>query len=101
MFKKIRCLVLAVLIVLHSFATPGMLCSAGDVQYPTYISIISMVVGRVALGYVLTMVLNLGPVGIWLGQLVEWLIRVVLLEKRYKSEKWIYFINGMQKTENV
>ena len=89
------------LIWCNAFATPGMLCSAGDVQYPTYISIISMVVGRVALGYVLTMVLNLGPVGIWLGQLVEWLIRVVLLEKRYKSEKWIYFINGMQKTENV
>ena len=90
------------LIWCNSFATPGMLCSAGDVQYPTYVSIISMVVGRVALGYVLTMVLNLGPVGIWLGQLVEWLIRVVLMEKRYKSEKWLNFIDlDGKKTEVV
>ncbi|MBE5776856.1 MAG: MATE family efflux transporter [Clostridiales bacterium] len=76
----------------NAFVTPTMLRSAGDVKYTTYVSLLVMVIGRVVLGYIFTIVFNLGPVGVWLGMLVEWLIRVVLMEKRFKSGKWTAFI---------
>ena len=76
-----------------------MMCSAGDVQYSTYTSLLALLVGRVCVGYVLTIVLNLGPVGIWLAQLLELFIRVVLLEKRYRSGKWMRFITNQKKAE--
>ena len=79
--------------------TSTMMCSAGDVQYSTYTSLLAMLVGRVCVGYVLTIVLNMGPVGIWLSQLLELCIRVVLMEKRYRGEKWMRFIDQQKKAE--
>ena len=81
----------------NAFVTPTMLRSAGDVKYTTYVSLVVMVIGRVVLGYIFTIVLNLGPVGVWMGMLVEWLIRVVLMEKRFKSGKWTAFIEEKYK----
>ena len=81
----------------NAFVTPTMLRSAGDVKYTTYVSLVVMLVGRVALGYLFTIVLNMGPFGIWLGMLVEWLLRVVLMEQRFKSGKWVEFISRKQK----
>ena len=77
------------LIWCNAYVTSTTMNSAGDVKYSTYASLLSMLLCRVALGYVLTIVLNLGPVGIWLGMLVEWLLRMVLVEKRFKSGKWM------------
>ena len=85
------------LIWCNGFVTPTMLRSAGDVKYTTYISLLLLLVGRVSLGYVLTIVLNIGPVGIWISMVVEWLLRVVLMEKRVKSGKWVEFISRKQK----
>ena len=89
------------LIWCNAFVTPAMMCSAGDVQYPTYTSLAAMLLCRVALGYVLTITLNLGPVGIWLGMLAEWLLRVVLMEQRYQSGKWMRFIGEKKKTQEA
>ena len=89
------------LIWCNAFVTPAMMCSAGDVQYPTYTSLAAMLLCRVALGYVLTITLNLGPVGIWLGMLAEWLLRVVLMEQRYQSGKWMRFIGEKKTTQEA
>ena len=85
------------LIWCNAFVTPTMLRSAGDVKYTTYVSLALLLVGRVTLGYFLTIVMNLGPVGIWISMVVEWLLRVVLMEKRFKSGKWIRFIEERRK----
>ena len=40
-------------------------------------------------GNLLTIVLGLGVPGVWLGMVVEWLIRAVLLRSRVKGDKWL------------
>ena len=63
--------------------------AAGDVMFSTVVSVASLFVGRIAIGYVLTIVLGFGVPGVWLGMVVEWLIRAVLLRSRVKGDKWL------------
>lgn len=81
------------LIWCKSFITSTTMCSAGDVKFATYVSIAVMLIGRMALGYVLTITLNLGPVGIFIGMLAEWLLRIPAVEWRYRSGKWLHFLH--------
>lgn len=89
------------LIWCNAFVTPTMLRSAGDANFTTAVSLCALLIGRVTLGYVFTIVLNLGPVGIWLGQFVEWVFRVVMMEARFKSDKWIAFIDHKKKAKTA
>ena len=72
-----------------SYVTPMALRAAGDVMYSTVISVASLFIGRIAIGYVLTIVLGLGVPGVWLGMLIEWLLRAVTLRMRVKGNKWL------------
>ena len=72
-----------------SYVTPMALRAAGDVMYSTVVSVASLFVGRIAIGYVLTIVLGFGVPGVWLGMLIEWVIRAVLLRTRIKGDKWL------------
>ena len=62
--------------------------TAGDSSYTTAVSLIALAVGRVAAGYLFTVPLGLGVSGVWLGQIVEWLVRAVVFSKRLNSGKW-------------
>ena len=72
-----------------SYVTPMALRAAGDVMFSTWVSVASLFIGRIAIGYVLTIVLGLGVPGVWLGMLIEWLLRAVLLRIRVKGDKWL------------
>ena len=72
-----------------SYVTPMALRAAGDVMFSTWVSVASLFIGRIAIGYVLTIVLGLGVPGVWLAMMVEWLLRAVLLRTRVKGEKWL------------
>ena len=72
-----------------SYITPMALRAAGDVMFSTVVSVASLFVGRIAIGYVLTIVLGFGVPGVWMGMMIEWLIRAVLLRRRIKGEKWL------------
>lgn len=63
--------------------------AAGDAAYVTGVSLVSMWIARVAIGYVLTIPLGLGISGVWIGLVVEWIIRTVLLRPRLSSGKWL------------
>ena len=71
------------------YITPMALRAAGDVMYSTVVSGVSLFVGRSAIGYVLTIVVGLGVPGVWLGMMVEWLVRAILLRHRVKGDKWL------------
>ena len=71
------------------YITPMALRAAGDVVYPTVISVSALFAGRIALGYLLTIVLGLGVPGVWIGMLFEWLLRAVLLRGRVRGETWL------------
>lgn len=72
-----------------SYIIPMALRAAGDVMFSSVVSVVSLFIGRIAVGYVLTIVLGLGVPGVWLGMMLEWLIRAVLLRHRVKGEKWL------------
>lgn len=72
-----------------SYITPMALRATGDVMFSTVVSVASLFIGRIAIGYILTIVLGLGVPGVWLGMMMEWLIRAILLRMRIKGDKWL------------
>lgn len=72
-----------------SYIIPMALRAAGDVMYSTVVSVASLFVGRIAIGYLLTIVLGLGVPGVWLGMVIEWCIRAVALRMRVRGDKWL------------
>ena len=72
-----------------SYVTPMALRAAGDVMFSTWVSVASLFIGRIAIGYVLTIVLGLGVPGVWLAMMIEWCLRAILLRHRVKGEKWL------------
>ncbi|MBX4268110.1 MATE family efflux transporter [Clostridium estertheticum] len=71
-----------------SFVLPAGLKGAGDVKYTLVTSIIGMWLFRITLGYLLGVVLKFGLVGVWLGMIVDWLVRGTLYLIRFKKGKW-------------
>ena len=88
-----RCLLIASvgmpLIWCDGYVTPMALRAAGDVMFSTVVSVASLFIGRIAVGYVLAIVVGLGVPGIWLGMMVEWLLRAVLLRLRVRGDRWL------------
>lgn len=77
------------LIWCDGYIPPMALRAAGDVMYSTVVSVAGLFIGRIAIGYVLTIVMGLGVPGVWLGMMVEWLLRAVLLRIRINGDKWL------------
>ncbi|MCR4578573.1 MAG: MATE family efflux transporter [Clostridiales bacterium] len=63
--------------------------SAGDSVFATVISLTALLLGRMAIGYVLTIALGIGIWGVWLGQLFEWVFRLLVFRRRFKGAAWI------------
>jgi len=71
-----------------SFITPSGLRAAGDSKFTSMVSMLSMWLFRVILGYVLGIVLDMGLIGVWLAMNCEWGIRGAIFIKRFLGEKW-------------
>ena len=70
-----------------AFTTPAGLRAAGDVKFTMVVSIATMWLFRVAIGYLLCVVLRYGVTGVWIGMYADWLARAViyLIRLRHKS----------------
>ena len=71
-----------------SFVLPAGLKGAGDVKYTLITSIIGMWLFRITLGYLLGVVLKFGLIGVWIGMIVDWIVRGCLYIIRFKKGKW-------------
>jgi len=71
-----------------SFVLPSGLKGAGDVKYTLVTTIIGMWLFRITLGYLLGVVLKFGLVGVWLGMVIDWVVRGSLYVIRFKKGKW-------------
>lgn len=71
-----------------SFVIPAFLRASGDIKYTTIVSILSMLLFRITIGYLLSITLRLGVIGIWIGMFADWFIRSILFGIRYFQGKW-------------
>ncbi|MBZ9687030.1 hypothetical protein G9F72_011915 [Clostridium estertheticum] len=71
-----------------AFVLPSGLKGAGDVKYTLITTIIGMWLFRITLGYLLGVVLKFGLVGVWLGMVIDWVVRGSLYFIRFKKGKW-------------
>lgn len=71
-----------------SFMTPAALRAAGDAKYTSMVSMLSMWLFRVVLGYILGITLGYGIMGVWVAMNLEWGVRGFLFLRRYKGELW-------------
>jgi putative MATE family efflux protein len=72
-----------------SFIIPAGFRGAGDVRYSMVVSMASMWILRVSLGYVLALPLGLGVLGVWIGMFVDWIARSALFGLRLRSGAWL------------
>lgn len=68
---------------------PSALRAAGDSVFPSVVSTSALFVGRIALGYVLTIVLGMGVPGVWVALAFEMLVRAILLRRRVRGNTWL------------
>lgn len=72
-----------------SFITPSALRAAGDSKYTSMVSMLSMWLFRVVLGYLLGIQFGMGIVGVWLAMNCEWGVRGFIFLRRFLGEKWV------------
>lgn len=71
-----------------SFITPSALRAAGDSKFTSLMSMLSMWLFRVVLGYILGIALGFGIIGVWVAMNCEWGVRGAIFLWRYRGEKW-------------
>jgi putative MATE family efflux protein len=71
-----------------SFIMPSALRAAGDSNFTSVASLLSMWLLRVILGYILGITLGFGVIGVWVAMITEWGIRGIIFGWRFKGKKW-------------
>lgn len=71
-----------------SFVLPNALRAANDAKFTMWVGIISMLTMRIGLGWVMCIHLGWGATGIWIGMIMDWVIRISCFVPRYLSGKW-------------
>lgn len=71
-----------------SFLVPAALRAGGDSTYSSIMSMLSMWLFRVILGYVLGVILPFGVTGVWIAMCCEWGVRGVIFLSRFRGKKW-------------
>lgn len=72
-----------------SFVTPSALRAAGDAKFTSTVSMLTMWLLRVVLGYILGVVLGWGVLGVWIAMDLEWAVRGLIFLKRFYGKKWL------------
>ena len=72
----------------ESFTLPNALRAASDIKSTLIISILSMWLCRIMLGYALGTFFGMGVVGVWIAMFMDWLVRSVCFILRYRTGKW-------------
>ena len=72
-----------------SFVLPNALRAANDAKFTMWVGIISMLSMRIGLGWVMCIYLGWGATGIWIGMILDWVVRISCFVPRYLSGKWL------------
>jgi putative MATE family efflux protein len=72
----------------QSFIMPSALRAAGDSNFTSIASLLSMWLLRVVLGYILGITFGFGITGVWVAMIVEWGARGLIFTGRFRGKKW-------------
>lgn len=71
-----------------SFVLPAALRAAGDANFTTVASLLSMWIFRIGMGYLVGVVLKFGLTGIYVVMTLEWGVRGLIFYLRFRGKKW-------------
>jgi Na+-driven multidrug efflux pump len=71
-----------------SFLLPAALRAAGDSKFTSIMSMLSMWLFRVVLGYIFGIVMGFGVIGVWFAMQCEWGVRGAIFLWRFRGERW-------------
>lgn len=74
-----------------AFALSNGLRAAGDIRYTMFAAIFSTVVCRVFFSLLFGIWLDWGVIGVCLAMIVDWAVKALLIQLRYRSRKWTQF----------
>ena len=78
----------AVLMWPPALALPSALRAANDVKFTMWVSVAAMVFARIGLSWLLGVHFGMGVTGVWIGMIMDWVVRIVFFVPRYFSGKW-------------
>lgn len=67
---------------------PSTLRAAGDANFTSIASLVTMWIVRVGLGWVFAIPMGMGVQGVWICMTVEWAVRSVIFWIRFRGKKW-------------
>ncbi len=71
-----------------AFTMPNGLRAANDVRFTMIVSVVSMWLCRICLGYVFGTMMGLGALGTWFAMFADWIFRIFFFAYRLHSNKW-------------
>jgi len=71
-----------------SFLLPAALRAGGDSKFTSLVSMLSMWLFRVVLGYILGIILPWGILGFWVAMECEWGVRSIIFYRRFRNNLW-------------
>ena len=71
-----------------AFVLPNALRAANDVRFTMAVSVISMVVWRLAFSEILCVQLGWGALGVWWAMIIDWICRLICFVIRFASGAW-------------
>ena len=71
-----------------SFMTPSALRATGDAKFTMRVSVISLIIFRIFLSWLLGVYFDFGIYGIWVGMYIDWVFRSMFYFLRIFSKKW-------------
>lgn len=83
--------VMMILIWPSGYMLPIVFRGAGDAKFPMVVSIVSMILCRIALSYVFALGFHMGMLGTWAAMFVDWIVKTVIYEWHDKKEAWTKF----------
>ena len=71
-----------------AFVLPNALRAANDVRFTMMASVVSMIVFRMGLSWILCVTMGLGAVGVWYAMVVDWICRIICFVTRFVTGTW-------------
>ena len=71
-----------------AFVLPNALRAANDVRFTMVASVVSMIVFRMGLSWILCVNMGLGAVGVWYAMIVDWICRIICFVTRFVTGTW-------------